>query len=39
LTQLQEELLPLIDTETRDGNALASSEEASMDPGELAVTS
>jgi len=39
LKQLQEELLPLIDTETEDDNASASSEETPMAPEELDVTS
>ncbi|MFT6092347.1 MAG: hypothetical protein ACJA2Q_000230 [Pseudohongiellaceae bacterium] len=39
LKQLQEELLPLIDTETEDDNASASPEGTSMDPEELDVTS
>ncbi|MFT4888769.1 MAG: hypothetical protein ACJA2D_000525 [Pseudohongiellaceae bacterium] len=39
LKQLQEELLPLIDTETENDNASADSEGLSMDPEELDVTS
>lgn len=39
LKQLQEELLPLIDTETEDDNLLALTEDALPDPDELDVTS
>lgn len=39
LKQLQEELLPLIDTETEDDGVLTSSEEGAIDPEELDVTS
>lgn len=39
LKQLQEELLPLIDTETEDDNASANAEAATIDPEELDVTS
>jgi hypothetical protein len=39
LKQLQEELLPLIDTETENDNASAGSEGLSMDPEELDATS
>lgn len=39
LKQLQEELLPLIDTETEDDGTIASSEGDALDPEELDVTS